>query len=269
MKKITLLLIIALSSVFLVFTGCEADFAEEKIQSDSPMLDAADQLRYNGNQGEAVLLVHGNWPGSPSDFNDTISYLRSHGWPSSKIVTVNWRPSSNPANNDHCGSELNYVKSALSTAMSKSSTGKIDVIGHSLGATLAAKAIIDKGWGKNQIRTFIGISGAFRGLNSCTYTSYLKTCSKTCGLHYKSSVLKAIKNKGRFAQKQYAMYSYADEVACNCGYGYNVYCCYIYGTHTGRPYTVDSTYTKSTYPYGHWGMLKYTESKQADWLDNY
>ena len=259
MKKLLVLSSIIALSLTMIFTGCEADFAENNIQTDDP-ITAADKVRYNGNQGEAVLLVHGN-TGSPSDWNRTINYLKSHGWPSSKIVTVSWG-GSNPAYNDYCGSELTAVKNALDLAMSKSSTGKIDVMGHSMGATLAAKAIIDKGWGKNQIRTFVGIAGAFRGLNSCTYSSYLPTCSTSCGLHYRSSVLSTIRNKGRFAQKQYAIFSYADEVTC-------VGSCYIWGVHTSKPYTYDSYYYKSSYPYGHWGIMKYTTSKQADYLDNY
>lgn len=272
MKKIVVL---AASVCFIVsmgisFIGCEADYSEKinvNENIDDPALVGADQIRYTGNQGEPVVMVHGN-AGSPSDWNRTVSYLKSRGWTDYMIIRPSWG-GSNAAYNDHCGSELSAVKSALQTAMGRSRTGKIDVMGHSMGATLAAYAIRSLGWGKNQVRTFVGIAGAFRGLNSCTYTSYLPTCSKSCGLHYQSTILSNLRSKGRWAQKQYAIYSYADEIVCNCGYGYNAACCYIYGTHSSRPYTVDSVYTKSSYPYGHWGIMKYTESKQKDYLDNY
>jgi uncharacterized alpha/beta hydrolase family protein len=245
-------------------SSSDSDVVEIDSAEDGQM-QAAEIIRYNGNQGEPVVMVHGN-TGYPSDFDRSVSYFTSHGWPSSKIFRPSWGSKTCAACNDHCGSEIDTVKSALQSAMNASTTGKIDVMGHSMGATLAAKAILDKGWGSSQVRTFVGIAGAFRGLNSCTYAT-TTTCG-SCGLRYNSNVMNQLANK-RWSQKQYAIYSWVDEIVCNCGAGYNVTCCYIYGVHTSRPQVLDASTSYSTYPYGHWGTLYYSEARQADYCDNY
>jgi pimeloyl-ACP methyl ester carboxylesterase len=266
MKKTILMVLMVFVALFAVNCAKDADFIEMQANSDADAQEmGAEVIRYNGNQGEPVVMVHGN-AGSPSNWNRTVTYFTSHGWPSSKIIRPSWG-TSNASNNDHCGAEIDAVKSAIKTAVSQSSTGKIDVMGHSMGATLAAKAILELGYA-SKVRTFVGIAGAFRGLNSCTYTSYLPTCSTTCGLHYNSNVINYLKNK-RWAQKQYAIYSWVDEIVCNCGAGYNMSCCYIYGVHSSKPHVLDGSYSKSVAPYGHFGILYYTESKQADYCDNY
>ncbi len=262
MKKLLSILIFAM----FIFAACSQNSETITLGTgeDATVAGAEIISKYTGNEGEPVVMVHGN-TGSPSDWNRTVSYLKNNGWTDSKIIRPSWG-GSNAANNDHCGSEINAVKSALQSALSKSTTGKIDVMGHSMGATLAAKAILELGY-QNKVRTFVGIAGAFRGLNSCTYTSYLPTCSTSCGLHYNSNTLKALKNK-RWAQKQYAIYSWVDEIVCNGGAGYNMAYCYIYGVHSSRPHVLDGAYSKNVAPYGHWGIMKYTESKQKDYLDN-
>lgn len=217
--------------------------------------------RYTGSQGEPVVMVHGN-TGYPSDWDNTVNYFLQNGWTSSKIIRPNWGSKTCAACNDHYGSELDTVKQALQQALSLSTTGKIDVMGHSMGATLAAKAILDLGIA-NKVRTFVGIAGAFRGLNSCgvyPYNVQTPTCGQY-GLSIGSPLINSLANK-RFGQYQYAIYSWVDEIVCNCGAGYNMTCCYVYGVHTSRPHILDGYTSYSTVPYGHFGVLYYTSSVQ-------
>lgn len=254
-KKIAQLLGIAL--IITAFaTGCDTT---ESIQVDNDD-EAVDILtRHMGQSGEPVVLVHGN-TGYPSDFNRTVSKLKSKGWSDYYIIRPNWGSKSCPACNNHYGSELTAVKNALKTAKSRSKTGRIDVVGHSMGATLAAVAIKKLGWGSSQVRTFVGIAGAFRGLNSCgTYPYNVKT--STCGYYGLSKnspgVVKYLKSK-RWAKYQYSIYSNYDQVTC-------LYGCTVGGVHTSKPYISNGNYR---YSYGHWGLLKYTTSKQESLLDN-
>lgn len=253
----------------MAFFGCEADNdagtgTQVVSVNDGNDVDqtAADIIRYNGNQGEPIVMVHGN-AGYPSHWDRTVSYFLSHGWTSSKIIRPNWGSKTCAACNDHCGSELDTVIAALQTAKNQSSTGKIDVMGHSMGVTLAAKAILSLGWGSGQVRSFIGIAGAFRGLNSCgtyPYNVWSTTCM-SCGLSKNSPLINSLAGK-RFAQKQYAIYSWVDEIVCYGG-------CTVGGVHTSIPQVLDGSRSYSTVPYGHFGLMYYTESVQADFADNY
>ncbi len=126
---------------------------------------------------DAVVLVHGN-TGSPSDWNNTYQEIRSRGVPASQIFRPAWG-SNCAACNNHDGSEEWPVVNAMADALDASCTGKIDVIGHSMGATLAAKQIADYQISA-YVDTFVGVAGAFRGLWSCgTYP--WNVWNSTCG----------------------------------------------------------------------------------------
>src|SRR5690606_16386597 len=73
--------------------------------------------------------------------HNTYNYLISKGYSSSDIYRPDWGSKSCAACNDHSGSEETPVRNALQQALASSCTGKIDVIGHSMGATLAAQQI--------------------------------------------------------------------------------------------------------------------------------
>ncbi|MCY1080084.1 esterase/lipase family protein [Archangium lansingense] len=93
---------------------------------------------------DAVVLVHGN-TASPSDYNNTYNTLISRGYASADIFRPSWGSKTCAACNDHSGSEETPVRDAINQALTRSCTGKIDVIGHSMGVTLAIKAILDLG----------------------------------------------------------------------------------------------------------------------------
>ena len=81
---------------------------------------------------DSVVLVHGN-SGSPSDWDNTYELLLDNGYSSSQVYRPSWG-SSYAANNNHSGSEETPVRNDITAALNASCTGKIDVIGHSMGA---------------------------------------------------------------------------------------------------------------------------------------
>lgn len=206
---------------------------------------------------DAVLLVHGN-TAYPSSWDRTYNKLRNNGWSSTQIIRPSWGSKTCAACNDHYGGELTTVKNALNTAISRSCTGKVDVVGHSMGVTLAAKAIVDMGKA-GRVNSFIGIAGAQRGLNSCgTYPYHVRstTCGKW-GLSKKSYLINAIKGK-RYGGKVYSIKSYYDQVVCMGS-------CYVSGTHTSNLYYQNRSYTYNNL--GHFGLQKYTSSKQYELIN--
>lgn len=203
---------------------------------------------------DAVVLVHGN-AGSPSDFANTRNVLLSRGYAANEILTPSWGSKTCAACNDHAGSEETPVLDAMVEALARSCTGRIDVIGHSMGVTLAAKQIANNGLA-SRVDAFVGIAGAFRGLWSCgTYPWNI--ANSTCGaqgLSVGSPLLTGLADR-HFGTRAYSIKSYYDQVVCYGGV------CTVNGVHTSTvPYENGST----TYTYGHFGLLTQTANKQAD-----
>jgi len=223
--------------------------------------DGIEQItKYTGNQGEPIVLVHGN-AGSPSHWDKTVTTLKANGWTDAMIFKPSWG-TSNAASNAHTSTNLAPVKTALQSALAKSTTGKIDVMAHSMGVTLVAKAIKDLGY-QSKVRTFVGIAGAWRGLMTCGVYPYnvpTATCG-SAGLSVGSPLLTELKNfnGGRYGTYMHSIYSWVDEIVCATG------SCLIYGTHSSIPYAYNGGTAYSVVPYGHFGVLTYTGTVQKDY----
>lgn len=203
---------------------------------------------------DAVVLVHGN-TASPSAFDNTYNELRARGWLASEILRPSWGSKSCAACNDHSGSEETPVIDALVEAAARSCTGKIDVIGHSMGATLAAREIVRNGLA-GRVQTFIGIAGAFRGLYTCGIYPY-NVLSSTCGsmgLSIGSPLLNSLSGQ-KLGAKVVSIKSWNDQIVCATG------TCLVYGAHSSTISGENATYS---YPLGHFGLLSDTAAKQVD-----
>lgn len=201
-----------------------------------------------------VVLVHGN-AGQPSDFNNTYNALRARGWAANQIFRPSWGSRTCAACNDHAGSEETPVENALIDAIASSCTGRIDVIGHSMGVTLAAREI-DRFGLKPYVDSFVGIAAAYRGLWSCgTYPWNVPT--STCGsqgLSIGSPLLSGLAGKKPGA-RAYSIKSWSDQIVCSTGV------CTVGGVHSS---TVPGENASYSYVTGHFGLLTNTASKQVD-----
>jgi triacylglycerol lipase len=201
-----------------------------------------------------IVLVHGN-AGNPSDFNNTYNALRARGWAANQIFRPSWGSKTCAACNDHAGSEQTPVENALIDAIASSCTGRIDVIGHSMGVTLAAREI-DKFALKPYVDSFVGIAGAYRGLWSCgTYPwNFLTSTCGSQGLSIGSPLLTGLAGK-KPAARAYSIKSWSDQIVCSTGV------CTVGGVHSS---TVPGENASYTYLTGHFGLLTNTASKQVD-----
>jgi triacylglycerol lipase len=204
-----------------------------------------------------VVLVHGN-AGSPSHWNNTIATLKGRGYLASQLYLPNWGSKTDPGSNDHSATNTSVVKSAMQFALASSCTGKIDVVSHSMGVTLAMKAINELGY-SGFVNSFIGIAGAQHGLNSCGVYPF-NVASATCGadgLSIGSPLIESVRSK-RYATRMYSIKSWIDEIVC-------IGSCYVYGWHTSN---VDSQNASYDYALGHFGLVGQTPSKQSDLIMN-
>ncbi len=204
-----------------------------------------------------IVLVHGN-TGSPSHWNSTVSTLKGRGHVSAQLFLPNWGSKTNAGSNDHGATNTSVVKSSLQSAFAASCTGKIDVIGHSMGVTLAMKAINELGYA-GKVNTFVSVAGAQHGLNSCGVYPF-NVGSATCGangLSIDSPLIQSVRGK-RYGTKMYSIKSWIDEIVC-------IGSCYVYGWHTSN---IDSQNASYDYALGHFGLVTYTTTRQADLLMN-
>ncbi|MGH8032887.1 MAG: alpha/beta fold hydrolase [Luteimonas sp.] len=201
-----------------------------------------------------VVLVHGNI-GNPSDYANTYAELQRRGYTAAQIFRPNWGSKTCAACNDHNGSEETPVENAIVDALDSSCTGMIDVIGHSMGATLSARAI-DRLAARGYVDAFVGIAGAFRGLWSCgsyPFNFLTSTCSYW-GLSVGSPLLDSLSGR-RFGARMYSMKSGTDQVVCSTGI------CTVGGIHSSQIAGETATYNFAT---GHFGLLTNTATFQAD-----
>lgn len=204
-----------------------------------------------------VVLVHGN-TGSPADFAATRSELLARGWIAEQIFTPSWGSRICAACNDHSGSEEVPVASAIIDAIATSCSGRIDVIGHSMGVTLAAREIDQLG-ARNHVDSFVAVAGAFRGLRSCgvyPFNVWTSTCG-AWGLSLGSPLVTSLRG-GTFADRSWSIKSWYDEINCLGGV------CTVGGVHTS---TLPGEAGSLTLPLGHWGLLWYTAADQVDRIE--
>ncbi|MCW8833139.1 MAG: lipase family protein [Colwellia sp.] len=199
-----------------------------------------------------VVLVHGN-SGSPSDWDNTYDLLLANGYNSNQIYRPSWG-SSYAANNNHSGSEETPVRNDITAALNSSCTGKIDVIGHSMGVTLAAQQIIKLNQ-SSQVDAFVGVAGAYRGLWTCgayPWNVWTPTCG-TNGLSISSPFLDWLGNK-TIANRIYSIKSWNDQIVCGSGV------CTVGGIHSSSIPNENASYT---YVLGHFGLQTNTATKQV------
>jgi triacylglycerol lipase len=201
-----------------------------------------------------VVLVHGN-AGKPADFDNTYNELLSRGYAAAQIFRPSWGSKTCAACNDHNGSEETPVENTIINAIAASCTGKIDVVGHSMGVTLAER-VIDRIAAASYVDAFVGIAGANRGLWSCGAYPF-NVVTSTCGywgLSVGSPLLNGLSGKS-FGARMYSMKSWTDQIVCSTGV------CTVGCIHSSQIAGETATYSFVT---GHFGLLTGTAAFQAD-----
>jgi triacylglycerol esterase/lipase EstA (alpha/beta hydrolase family) len=125
------------------------------------------------------------------------------------------------------------VRHFIKAVLAYTGATAVDIVAHSMGVTLARKAI-KGGTGSDraqfpalydlgepltaQVHTFIAIAGANRGLASCLPMLVFPTCALTNGLHPLSQFLAALNSSSGFeGQKRYSIWSAADTLIAAAG----------------------------------------------------
>jgi triacylglycerol lipase len=233
---------------------------------------------------EPVIFVHGNSDmavgsdAGQTGWAQSIDYFLSKGYKTSELYATTWGPADPllAADQYHSKTYVMKIRKLIEAVKAYTGATKVDVIAHSMGVTLARKAI--KGGSASDalaggsysvgpaitswVDTFVGIAGANLGLTSC-YTSgpTTPTCGSTNGFYpgywnglsvsgrsaYLNDLLATTGFEGSY---RYAIHSTADEII---GYGG-----LVYGAYTARLPGQTGEVLFTSAPYGHFNCKDLT-----------
>lgn len=179
----------ATTTATLTYSGADAQFAGGFAPSNAP---------YGGFGGAAnctatrtpVIYVPGNgddarnfdFPsssGAPSPY----AALKAAGYKDCELFGINWLSTSErqtPTLNYHTYTKADRVRDFIVDVLAYTGASQVDVIGHSMGVTVALHAL-ERFSLQSKLRRFIAISGAVRGLSVCTMVGYANPYYPTCG----------------------------------------------------------------------------------------
>jgi pimeloyl-ACP methyl ester carboxylesterase len=217
---------------------------------------------------EPVIFIHGN-SDSAAGWKGSIEHFSKEGYKPSEMYAMSWGPGSpmKASEQHHSKKYLEEVRAFIEAVKQYTGAEKVDVIGHSMGVTLARKAI-QGGDGfdpyerksynlggalTDSVDTFVGIAGANHGLAAALWTGDLvPTTNRTSGLHPRSEILKDLNavdhDEGAHV---YSIWSNVDEVV---GVGLAGFTSPIEGQDGQKVY--------STFPFGHMGLKNLTAQTQ-------
>lgn len=242
-----------------------------------------------------VIFIHGNsdsaigYSSVYTGWRSSIEYFKSQGYTSAELYATTWGPANAAyaSQQYHSKAYLTRIRAFIQAVKAYTGATKVDIVTHSMGVTLARKAI--KGGTGNDaaaggsynlgsaltswVDTFVGIAGANRGLVACYMSGpTTPTCGSTNGFYpgymigfsgpygvsaFLVDLAATSHYEGSYV---YTIWSSADEVI---GYG-----TIVYGQSTCRIPAQNGEKTFSGYPYGHigskdqtpywqWRMVKY------------
>ncbi|HWW62667.1 MAG TPA: alpha/beta fold hydrolase [Thermoanaerobaculia bacterium] len=230
-----------------------------------------------------VIFIHGNGD-SAIGWRSSIEYLKSKDYTSAEIYATTWGPANGAlvSHQYHSKESLTRIRAFIQAVKAYTGAAKVDVVAHSMGVTLARKAIkggsaYDAAAGgtyalgaalTTSIDAFVGIAGANRGLTACYFSgaSTAPTCSDRNGFYpgylvgglgpFGVSEILVDMNATAHYEGAYVatIWSSVDEII---GFG-----TIVYGQSTCRIAAQNGEVVFNTAPYGHFGVRDLTAYNQ-------
>jgi hypothetical protein len=227
---------------------------------------------------QPVVFVHGNSDQAlgtrddiPLGWSATLRLFLANGYTPAELYATTWGPAdpAEAAQQVHSWDYLRRLRAFVEAVLAYTGAAKIDVVAHSMGVTLARKAIKggpvdDPGTGQrhdlgppltDRVDAFVGIAGANRGLPNCFLAAWTApTCSSDAGFFPGylgfggvwgvSRFLSELNDETHFeGDRVYSIWSTSDQIV---GYGG-----VVYGRYTSRIPGQDAERVYHGYPYGH------------------
>ncbi len=231
---------------------------------------------------QPVIFVHGNsdrcMDGLLNGWEKSVDYFQSKGYRASELYCTSYGTGSvlSAATYYHSKEFITRIRKMVEAVKTYTGAEKVDIIGHSMGVTLARKAI-KGGWASDllsggryyigpsltsSVDTFVGIAGGNRGLAACYFTGpSTPGCGSTNGFYpgYMfwgmvfgvSDFLEELNSSARYeGSYRYSIWSTVDEVVGGA--------CLVWGRNTCRIPGQTSEKKFYSFPYGHIGVRDQT-----------
>ena len=222
-------------------------------------------------RNQPVVFVHGNSDRAagestqgPVGWTAVIRQFLAAGYTPAELYATTWGPADPEKAGDqvHSADHVQRIRAFMEAVLAYTGAERLDVIAHSMGVTLARRAILGGNLDGHalgppltgQIDTFVGIAGANRGLTACYFARQSPTCSNQdgffpgyaffWGVTGLSDFLRELNAQSVFEGSHvYSIWSRADQVI---GFGG-----LVYGKYTSRIPGQDGEKVYDRYPYGH------------------
>ncbi len=243
----------------------------------------------DGIARQPVVFVHGNsdravgWDQGPMGWTAVIDYFLADGYGPAELYATTWGPA-NPGlagEQTHSFANVARIRAFIEAVLAYTGAEKLDLIAHSMGVTLARKAILggeleDKNLGpplSDRIDTFVGIAGANLGLTACYQAVESQpTCSAEDGFFPGKPSLFGVTGTSDFlsnlnadpgyeGEHVYSIWSRADQLI---GFG-NL----VYGEFTSRIPGQDGEKVYARAPYGHFCVRDLSAPIQLEMIRNH
>lgn len=239
---------------------------------------ASDCLRH-----EPVIFVHGNADralGGPfGGWNASLEHFSSQGYRRAELYATTYGPAEAALiwSYTHSKANIMQVRTFIEAVLAYTGAQKVDVVAHSMGVTMARRAILGGEatdlYGDYQIGppltdrvdTFVGIAGGNLGLSACYATPAVPACGVVDGFYPgqlvwgqvlgQSAFIEELNEQARYeGSHRYSIWSAADEVVGGA--------CLVWGRNTCQiPGHTDEKIYYSL-PYGHYGLRDLTPAAQ-------
>jgi hypothetical protein len=233
-------------------------------------------------RNQPVVFVHGNsdraagrGSDGPVGWTAVIRQFLARGYTQAELYATTWGPADPAlaAEQTHSPGTVRRIRAFMEAVLGYTGTGRMDVIAHSMGVTLARRAILGgemDGYElgaplTDRVDAFVGIAGANLGLTACFLAEPEPTCSDEDGLFPgypswfgvigESDLLDELNAaSGYEGQRVYSIWSRADQLI---GFGG-----LVYGGFTSRIPGQDGEEVYAAHPYGHFCVRDLTADTQ-------
>jgi hypothetical protein len=237
-------------------------------------------------RNQPVVFVHGNSDraagrdqGGPIGWTAVIRQFLHRGYAPAELYATTWGPA-DPAQASkqvHSLENVRRIRAFMEAVLEYTGAERMDVIAHSMGVTLARRAILggemdghDLGEPlTDRVDAFVGIAGANQGLTVCFVAESEPTCSDEDGLFPGYPSWLGVVGESDFLQevnaetgyegaRVYSIWSRADQLI---GFGG-----LVYGDYTSRIPGQDGEKVYDTYPYGHFCVRDLSADVQLEMI---
>ncbi|MFZ5438977.1 MAG: alpha/beta fold hydrolase [Myxococcota bacterium] len=173
----------------LVYTGADAQFAGGFAPANAPFGGFGGASNCTATR-TPIIYVPGNGDDArnfdfPSSTGVPSVYaaFKAAGYKDCELFGINWLSPTerqSPTLNYHSYEKAARIRDFITAVLAYTGASKVDIIGHSMGVTVALHAL-ERFSLQSRLRRFIAISGALRGLSVCTQVGYANPLYPTCG----------------------------------------------------------------------------------------